>query len=62
VFAFLDNRHRFRMGFRGGFELGQIREDHSQLTLQVPPLTPFVGNPFEERCREWTITISPVLE
>jgi len=42
--------------------LGQIREDHSQLTLQVPPLTPFVGNPFEERCREWTITISPVLE
>ena len=33
VFAFLGNRHCTRMGFRGGFELGQIRQDRSQLTL-----------------------------
>ncbi len=33
VFAFLGNRHCFRMEFRGDFELGQICEDRSQLTL-----------------------------
>jgi hypothetical protein len=36
------------MGFRGGFESGQLRDRRSQLTLQVSSPPPSVGNPFEE--------------